>query len=634
VVMARENETGEQYLCAYIVPVPPDVFEEIPTFSTRLKEFLSQSLPDYMIPPYFLPLEEIPLTPNGKIDRKALPHPGLGTGKECTAPRDRLEKKLAAIWINVLDLRGDSLPASGDTADTAVGIDDDFFELGGHSLKATTLTAKIYKELNIKIPLSEVFVAPTIRRLGEYIKTVESEKYYSIEPVEKKEYYPLSSAQKRLYILQRVELQSVAYNIPGLIPLPVEYDVEKIEGIFKKLIRRHESFRTSFLLINDVPVQVVHDEMEIEIEYHDAAQVEIRDITQNFVRAFDLSQPPLLRLGLVKKSDESFVLLVDMHHIISDGVSLGIVIKDFMALYDGEELPALRIQYKDFSQWRNGEREQEKIKRQEEYWLRNFEGDLPVLDLPVDYPRPPLQSFEGDTLDFRLSVEQGRALKTMGLEQGATTFMVLTAIFYILLSRLSTREDIIIGTDIAGREHGDLDEVIGMFVNTLPLRSFPVGEITFKEFLQQVKKRTLGAFDNQDYPFEDLVEKVSVTRDPGRNPIFDVMFSLTQSDSGSVEVTDFEKNRDESTLEIRPGAAIFDLNLSAVEAGEHLFFTLEYCTKLFKKETVECFISYFKEIVSVVVADSDVKLKDIPVTHRLVSIKSNVYRDEMNDFGF
>jgi len=620
VVTARETTRGnreDKYLCAYIVlesgggsppTLPP----------AELREFLSRELPDHMIPSYFVPIDKIPLTPNGKIDGKALPEPAVEPGTDYIAPGDAVEEKLAEIWGEVLFGGNPSQGAAG-----IVGIDDNFFRLGGHSLTATVLTSRIHKELNVIIPLAELFKTPTVRGLSGYIRGMAGDIYESIMPVEEKEYYELSFAQKRMYILQQMDLKSTAYNMPEIIPWPGEVDIDRLEGTFKKLIKRHDSLRTSFHMTGDQPLQKVHGEIIFEIEKLDENRA------RRFVRAFDLSCAPLLRVGQLKTAGDRNYLLADMHHIISDGVSHRVLRDDFMALYDGEELPPLRIQYKDFAHWQHGPKEVERLHRQMLYWLKEFEGETPALEIPLDFPRPVIQSFEGDTIDFEISTGETRALNAAAKAEASTLFMLLLAMFNILLSKLGGREDITVGTPAAGRRHADLEKIIGMFVNTLAVRNYPGGELTFREFLRQVREKSLDVFENQEYPFEDLVDRVSVNRDAGRNPLFDVMFVLENFDQDSGgEYKDEPVNETvpdfDGTGNI-PRASKFDMTLTAVDRGPDrgLFFTVQYCKKLFRRETVERFAGYFKKIISIIIEDPGRKLKEIEIIseeekHRLL----------------
>ncbi|UCH95501.1 MAG: amino acid adenylation domain-containing protein [Candidatus Aminicenantes bacterium] len=602
IVILKEDENGEKYLCAYIVGLGP--VEKTPAVS-ELKKYLFQELPGYMVPSYFVQIDKIPLTPNGKIDRKALPDPGIKLGEAYIAPRNEEEQKLVQIWSEVLGIEKD-----------IIGIDSNFFELGGHSLKANVLTSKIHKELGIKIPLAEIFKTPTIRGLSQYTRGAAVEKYASIEVAERKEYYGMSSAQMRLYILQHMDLESTVYNIPQMMSLDVEIDMDKLDQTFIKLIYRHESLRTWFGTINEESVQRIHEKVDFSIEYYDLlssynvfSSSVIEPITGNFVRAFNLARAPLLRLGLIKLEDKKHILMVDMHHIISDGVSIEILVKDFMTLYEGDRVPGLRIQYKDYSEWQNSHAVKEKINSQEQYWLNEFLDEIPVLNLPYDYPRPALQVFEGITIDFEIGREETAGLKALALEQGVTLFMVLLAIFDILLSKLSRQEDIVVGTPTAGRRHADLELIIGMFVNTLALRNYPCGNKIFKEFLQEIKVRTLRSFENQDFQFEDLVEKADVKRDTSRNPLFDTIFVMQNIGIPGIDIPGLKS----TPFEYQNKTSKFDLSLIGVEAENKIFLTFEYSTKLFKKVTIEKFINYLKKIVSILVENPLVKISDIEI---------------------
>ncbi|HLP59831.1 MAG TPA: amino acid adenylation domain-containing protein, partial [Candidatus Deferrimicrobium sp.] len=575
-VVTVNNE--DAYLCAYIITSDKDVLD------SQLKEYLEESLPDYMIPSYFIQLEKLPLTPNGKIDRKALPVPGYKVDESYTAPTNEIEKKLTLIWSEILGIKED-----------AISIDAGFFNMGGHSLKATILASRVHKELNVLLPLAEVFKTPTVRGLAAYIKSVARQEYASIEPVEKKEYYPLSSAQKRLYILQQFDPGSVSYNMPQVIPLAGGIDLQKLESIFQVLIARHESLRTSFEMVNNEPVQIIHDKVEFEINKSFARLFQKRPL--------DLSCAPLLRMGFTGER-----LWVDMHHIITDGVSQSVLSEEFEALYKGQDLAPLKLQYKDYSHWQNSREHQVIIKQQESYWLREFSGELPVLDLPVDFARPPVQSFSGGTVGFVIESAGTQALKKIMAEAGVSLFMVILAVFNVLLSRLSGQEDIVVGTPVAGRRHADLERIIGMFVNTLALRNYPAGEKPFLVFLAELKERTLAVFENQEYPFEDLVDKLSLARDTGRNPIFDVVFNLlNQQEHNSVIENIGNLNKHKRS------AAKFDMTLTGGELGERLFFSIEYCTRLFESGTIDRMIQYFKHIVEELALEPNLRIGEIEI---------------------
>ncbi|UCH92861.1 MAG: amino acid adenylation domain-containing protein [Candidatus Aminicenantes bacterium] len=603
-VTERTNENEDLYLCAYLVPTD-ERDNKIDLSDLRL--YLAGKLPDYMIPTAFVTLGKMPRTGSGKVDKKALPPPGYTVGEKYKPPGDELEKKLVEIWSGVLGI-----------GYTSIGIDDNFFELGGHSLKATTLSAKIHKELGIEVPLAEIFRHPFVRELSGYIKGVKGEKheYASIEPIEKKDYHTLSAAQKRLYILHQVETDNLGYNSPILVLLEGKLDRRMFEETFQQLISRHESLRTWFLLVQEEPVQVIAAEVDFEIEYYDLAtedteNTEEQENIHHFVRPFDLSAAPLLRVGLIKIDQAEHILMVDMHHIITDGTSQGILIKEFMDLYAGEKLLPLKLQYKDYSEWQNSDKQKNAVKAKEEYWLSQFgtQGDIPILSLPYDYPRPLVQSFEGNTINFEIGKADTEALNALALKEETTLYMLLLSIYYVFLAKVSGQEDIIVGMPTAGRRHDDLREIIGMFINTLALRNFPGGEKPFKKFLQEIKQNTLEVFENQEYQFEELVEKLAVERDASRNPLFDTLFALQNVDIPELEIHGLKvKPYDYETRTAR-----FDLTLQCYEIKEGLWFHFEYCTVLFREETIQRFIGYFKRIITAVLEDSQVKLSQIEI---------------------
>ncbi|MCX6584773.1 MAG: amino acid adenylation domain-containing protein [Candidatus Aminicenantes bacterium] len=590
VVIDRQEEDGDKYLCAYIVSREP--FD-----LSTLRNYLLQRLPEYMIPAFFTPVDQIPVTPNGKVDRKALPAVKVTASKTYIAPGNKIEEKLVEIWAEILNLNRE-----------AISVESDFFELGGHSLKATVLASRIHKELGIKLPVLEIFRNQTIRKLSQHISltTLAENRFVGIEPAEKKEYYVLSSVQRRMYFIFQLEEDTTVYNIPDIIPLEEEVDKERLEQTFNHLIRRHESFRTSFQLIDQEPVQRVHEEVEFKIEI-----LGVRDQglgASAFIRPFDLSRAPLLRVGLIKRGERNYLLLVDIHHIIMDAVSMDVLKGEFEKLYAGERglLPMLNLQYKDYSQWQQSELERGAFKAQEKFWLENIAGELPVLRLPLDFPRPLAQSFAGNTRDFPIEEEKAQRLKKLVIQSGSTLYITLLAVFNLLLFKLSGQEDIIVGTVMAARRHADLQNIIGMFVNTLVMRNFPNAEKSFREFLEEVKQRTLAVYENQDYPFEELVEKVAVNRDIGRNPIFDVVYSL-QNLPEQWNVTEYATYGYESSV------AKFDMTLSAVEIGEKFSFSLEYCTLLFKEETIARFIGYFKNIICSIIENPSQRINDVEI---------------------
>ncbi|MCX6584764.1 MAG: amino acid adenylation domain-containing protein [Candidatus Aminicenantes bacterium] len=455
-------------------------------------------------------------------------------------------------------------------------------------------------------------------------KKVHKQKYIAIEPAVEKEFYELSSAQMRMYFLQQMNLNSTVYNISYFEKLGnrgntnkgaaqgAGIDVKRLEDAFKRLMARHESLRTSFHMAEDKPVQKIHREVDFKIEHYHKVE--------GFVRSFDLSQAPLLRVGIIATGAEGLLLGIDMHHIICDAASVNILVREFTYMYgyahsDNHGLPQLRIQYKDYAEWQNSEMQRKASKKQEVYWLTEFSGEIPVLELPTDFHRPHIQSLDGNRLYFKIPAEMALGLTNMAAENGATLYTILLTILYILMTKISGQEDIVMGTPTAGRRHADLDGVIGMFVNTLALRNYPSGGKTFMAFLHEVNRRTQEAFENQDYQFEDMVEKLVLKRDAARNPLFDVMFSWLENDSkentraGSAEN---ETPQNGFSNYMNPQSR-FDMTWNGVGGKDHLFFLIEYCTKLFKEETILRFIEFFKKILSAIIENPERKISQIEI---------------------
>ncbi|MDQ1354811.1 MAG: hypothetical protein QG657_5120, partial [Acidobacteriota bacterium] len=524
-----------------------------------------------------------------------------------SAPRNDIEETLTQIW-------------QGLTGFEQIGIDDNFFDLGGDSLKGINLISRIHKELNVRVSLPELFNKPTVRTLAEMIEKLAKSKYSAVEPSEKKEYYPLSPAQKRLYILHQLDEQGLGYNLPFYFLLTGELNKDKFADVFRRLIARYDILRTTFHMINNEPAQWVHDEAAFEIETEVLGGPNRRTLSQkgswppeaiikSFIRPFDLSKTPLLRVGLLKIEKDKHILMVDMHHIVSDGVSINIIANNFMTLYQGNELPEVRIQYKDFAEWRCSQNQEEFLKQQEDFWLNEFDGEIPLLDLPVDYARPAFHNFEGSQVNFEIDPGTTGALKALISGAGDTLFMVLLAIYTIFLAKITNQEEIVVGSPTAGRRHADLEQILGMFVNTLAFRNYPNGEKTFSGFLQEIKEKVLKAFENQDYQYEDLVEKVVKTRDVSRNPLFDTFFAWQNFGIPAIEIPGLTL----TDIEFENKAAQFDLALNGNEVNGRLFFVLDYSVDLFKRETIERFSAYYKQVIHAVVKDIDIKLSAIEI---------------------
>ncbi|MBB5635111.1 amino acid adenylation domain-containing protein [Pedobacter cryoconitis] len=589
-VDCRER-SGDKFLVAYYVSA-----KAIST--NELRDFLLIKLPEYMVPSYFVFLQALPLTAGGKIDKKLLPAPDVLSGADYVAPSNEVEHALVDIWSEILRLPPE-----------AISITKSFFELGGHSLRAMILMNAISKKMKISISLRDIFVYQDIRRLSAFILRQEEQVYLQIPKADKQTYYKLSSAQQRLYFIYEFDRSALHYNMARMIRLTGVLNRDLLETAFRKLIVRHEILRTSFLLIDGEPFQRVEDDFEFEISHYQLKHGEEKKITDEFVRPFVLGKGPLLRVGLIDFGDNEYLLLVDMHHIIMDGVSQSILIRDFMSFYQGNSLPELNLQYRDYAEWQQSDTRQERLKIQESFWLRVYEEYPEALHLPLYQPRSLSREPEGGQVSFGLSEKQTLQLRSLAEKTGGTMFMVLLAIYNVMLSRLDNQEDVVVGVPTAGRSHADVEDMLGMFVNTLALRNYPTRNLRFSEFLTDLRDRTLQYFDNQDYQYEDLIFKLKVKRSLERNPLFDVMFVF--------------ENTEESLLEL-PGLKLeaynnegmvskFDLTLTASKNGEGLQLNLEYAKDIFTEETITQMAEAYQRIVAAVIANAEVVLADIDI---------------------
>jgi hypothetical protein len=370
--------------------------------------------------------------------------------------------------------------------------------------------------------------------------------------------------------------------------------------------------------------------VEFNIEWIDIAQGNPEALINRFIRPFDLSQAPLIRVGLLKTEEERYILMIDMHHIISDAISHSILVEDFMSLYQERELSPLKLQYKDFSEWQRKNLHTDYFKKQEEYWLNKFRGEIPVLELPTDYPRPAVQRFEGNTITSQIEEIITEKLRGLVAEQGATLYIVLLASFILLLSKYSDQNDIIVGSPVAGRSHADLDHIVGMFVNVVLIRNTIDAQRSFREFLEDVKHNTLKSFENQDYPIDRLAGQLEIKREPGRNPLYEVIFAMLNTGMREftlpgLELKPFKHSREDIKT---------DLRLGAMEVNEKIILTLTYSTALFKKETSENMLRHYLEIINQIVADEAIKIEDIKISHDLVTLSSNVFKEDNNEFNF
>jgi fengycin family lipopeptide synthetase D len=586
------DENSQTYLTAYIVAdsdINPD----------NIRSYLSASLPDYMVPASYVFLDKMPLSSNGKADRNALLKPDIIiiNNTQYTPPANETESILTEIWCGVLGL-------------ARIGVLDEYSALGGDSLNAIRIITEIHKAFWIDMSPRNIFVMQTIRRLSDRITALSNEKtdFIHIPKIQENTCYELSSAQKRLYILNKID-GGVSYNLPGVLVIEGAADKKTFEDIFNTITRRHEVLRTSFEIRDGRPVQIIHDHIDITIDYDKVYKADYDDLMETFVQPFDLSQAPLFRIKLVGLSERKHLLMFDMHHIISDGASVNILIREITELLSASVLPELTIQYKDFSAWHNTRIQSEDMKKHEAYWLEQFTGEIPVLSMPLDYIRPAFQSFKGDKLRFTIDETLTARIKKLTARTGTTLFMLLLSAYKVLLAKYTGQEDIIVGTPVEGRLHDDVRDLIGMFVNTLPLRSHPEGEKRFDTYLQENKDSLLNAFDHQEYPFEVLVEKICSVRDTSRNPLFDTTFvlqnmALKKFNAGGLVMKPYGFNNK---------TAKFDLTLEAADKGSTIECTFEYCTELFEEGTIKRLSSHFLNLLSEIVETPEAKIRDINV---------------------
>ena len=591
VVEAKKRSGVYSYLVAYYVSGAPISVKD-------LRSYLLDQLPDYMIPHYYERIEEMPLTPNGKLDRKALPDPKMTTEEDYVPPSNEIEKKLIDIWAEVLIIDK-----------SRIGVHKSFFELGGHSLTAVTLVNEIHKRFEVLIPIPMVFTLQDVESQANYLNSVNKTSFTPIRRSEQRDYYLLTPSQNRIFFLYYLNKQSTAYNVPLAFQLVGVLDHGKLQAAAERLLMRHDSLRTCFKLLEGEPRQIIVPTVDFAIEQFSAEEENIGEIFQHFIRPFNLANAPLIRIGLVKINTRRHILIIDMHHIISDGISEEIIFKDLVSIYKGEELQELGVQYQDYAQWYSSKSQQASIAQQKDIWLNQF-SELPSpLKLPIDFPRPPHKSYEGSMLSVEIQAYATSQLRSIAEEEGVTLYMMLVAIMNVLLSKLSNQEDIVLGTPVGGRTHADMEQVVGLFANTVLLRNYPQGELSFRSFLSQVKNNIVLCFDNLAYPYEKLIDDLGVDRDTSRNPLFDVMFAYQNFGEANWELPDLAVN----PYNFEQQTSKFDLTVFANEIEERIQLNFEYATGLFEEETIGRFANYLNKIVEEIIENPNIALNDIDV---------------------
>jgi amino acid adenylation domain-containing protein len=632
VVVAREDTPGVQQLVGYIVPEDvsaqddrePKVIDspEASHLIIRLREHLDKTLPAYMVPNAFVIMEMLPLTPNAKIDRKALPSPErrhLQVSTVFIAPQTPVEIIIADIWSSVLGT-------------SEIGIYDNFFELGGHSLLATKVLARARRAFDLDIPLRSLFDSPTVAKFAERIENIRRAEIglsvTKIKPVPRDEDLLLSFGQQRLWFIDQLDPDSPVYNIPEAIKINGDLDIKILEDSINEIIRRHEVMRSSYPTVEGKPIVVIEPEIKISLDVIDFSSfsVEEREIEiQRFVisesrKTFDIANAPLFRLNVLNVDHNEWIVVLIVHHIISDGWSSDVFYKELGILYsllsEGKKLevarrmlPTLECQYIDYAAWQRDWLSGEVLNIQLEYWKEQLADLPPLLELPIDHPRKALQSSVGEHISVKYPYDLYRKATEFCKREGVTLFMLLLAAFQTLLYRYSGQSDIAVGTPIANRTRREIEGLVGFFVNTLVMRTDFSENPNFYDLVQQVREVSLGAFSHQDLPFEILVDSLQLEKDLSHTPLFQVMFMMQNAAEGTFEIPGLEFNR----LDIDSGMSMFDLTLVITESQDGFLAGIEYSTELFNRNTIQQMLDHFEVLLESALDQPDLYVAKIPI---------------------
>ncbi|MEK4853052.1 amino acid adenylation domain-containing protein [Paenibacillus sp. FSL H7-0756] len=577
VVQVREEHSdpiSDKELAAYYV-ADSSVRRE------SLRTWAAAELPAFMVPSQFIEIEAVPLTPNGKADYKALREIRSKETVAIGQPRDDIDRKLIEIWEHILP-----------NQTGLIGIDTRFFDAGGHSLRAISLVSLLSRHFHIQLPLAEILQNPTIRTLADFIseqKTAIHDPIPAAVPLE--EGNVLSSAQKRLYFLQALHPLETAYHMTAVYKLEGRIDRDVLEAGFKALVNRHAILRTCFIRKGDEIRSYIMPESPFALVQMRCNEAEIEDAIKAAICPFDLEQAPLIRARLIEHGDNQVLLVVDLHHIAADGLSCQLLMNDLAVFWSGGVLPDPDKTYKDFVIWQTGRNRSTALESQRKYWMREFAGGIPVLDLATDFTRPDLLSHEGNAVAFTLPNTTVRLLSALSATADTTLFVILFGIWFLLLHKLTHQKDLVVGTVTAGRSHPDLEEMVGMFANTLPIRLGVQPENNFLNLLSQLKLKVIGALEHDEYQFEDMIDELQVHRNPAHNPLFDVMFTMSPKPAPVPGIPDMSVQ----IYPIKKQTSKFDLTLFAEEDAVtgNLHFELEYCSRLFKRSTINNYIRWF-----------------------------------------
>ncbi|HEX7186487.1 MAG TPA: amino acid adenylation domain-containing protein, partial [Thermoanaerobaculia bacterium] len=610
-VVARDD-WGDRRLVAYVAPVPGE--DPRPE---SLRAFLRERLPEHMEPAAFVTLPSLPLTPNRKVDRKALPAPEMTAAAGAyVAPRNSLEEILAHVWAEVLRIE-------------RAGIDDDFFALGGHSLLAARIVSRLGRVLGAPPPVRWLFERPTVRGLAARIASERGQDAVPdappITPVSRESAeLPLSFSQQRLWFLDRLEPENSGYNVPAVLRLQGQLDVAALAAALAGIVRRHEVLRTTFPEVDGWPRQEIARPPAVLVpsivDLADLpAEVRERELTWRAAaearRPFDLMRGPLLRTLLLRLGESDHVLALTAHHIVCDAWSFAIFIRELSSLYtaavrgEAPQLPALPVQYADFAAWQRDWLRGEVVDRLVEAWRSRLAGAPAGIELPTDRPYPPVQTFRGGSLRFQIEEATAAGLPALARAEGATLFMAVLGAFQTLLHRYSGQDDVVVGSPIHGRTRPELEELIGLFINTLALRGNLAGDPGFRELLARAREAALDAFALQELPFERLIEELQPPRDLARPPLFQVMLILQNAPAETLELSGLTL----SPLSTETGTAKFELLLTLIETGGGLAGSLEYNADLFDRSTAERLLRHFETLLAGAVADPAQRLSDLPM---------------------
>ncbi|WP_420125381.1 amino acid adenylation domain-containing protein, partial [Longimicrobium sp.] len=600
-VIARGGDAGDKRVIAYVVGTAAEA---------DLRAHLAARLPDHMVPATIVAMDALPLTPNGKVDRGALPEPDLMSGADrYAAPVTPAEEVLADVFAELLRVE-------------RVGRDDDFFALGGHSLLATRVASRVRAVFGVELPLRELFAGATPARLAQVVEALRragQPRLAPVVPVERTGALPLSFAQERLWFLDRMEPDSPFYNVPGATRLSGPLDAAALERALGEIVRRHEALRTVYAEGEHGPVQVIAPFAGFAMPVEDLAALDyaareerVRSrAAEDAARPFDLSAGPLLRASLLRLAADEHVLLLCIHHIASDGWSLGVLFRELSALYGAyrqgmdSPLPELALQYADYAVWQRREMAGAVLDAQLAYWKQRLAGAPALLELPADRPRPAVQSYRGAAEELDLSPGLLERLRELGRREGATLYMVLLGAFQALLARYAGTDDVLVGTPVAGRTRREVEELIGLFINTLVLRTDLSGDPPFREVLHRVREATLGAYEHQDLPFEKLVAELQPERSLSHAPLFQVMLSLIDGARGEDEGL---PGLHASAVEADTATTKFDLTLGFDLNDGGFRALLAYNTDLFERGTIRRMLRHLAYVLEQVADDADARL--------------------------